>query len=147
MSCPRLHSPRHMFVKSAFKGEFPLDTWMWFYIYIFIHCYLFLFIYLKNIYFWLCWVFITMHRLSLAAESRKCTIVVVCGILLPWLLWEGSVALGFSTCPSHSPECRLSSCGTQAFFLQRVGSSQTRDQTSVPCIVRWIIAGLPAEPY
>ena len=146
MSCPRLHSPRHVFVKSGFNGEFPLDTWKGFYLYI--YSLLFIFIHLfKNIYFWLCWVFITMHRLSLAAESRKCTIGVVCGILLPWLLWEVSVALGFSSCPSQSPECRLSSCGTQAFSLQRVGSSQTRDQTSVPCIVRQITAGLPAEPY
>ena len=41
--------------------------------------YLFIVIYF---YFWLCWVFITVHRLSLVVASRNYTLVVVCRLPL-----------------------------------------------------------------
>ena len=34
------------------------------------------------IYFWLCWVLIVAHRLSLAAVSRSCSLNKVCGLLI-----------------------------------------------------------------
>ena len=33
------------------------------------------------IYFWLPWVFMAAHRLSLVAASRDCSLVAVCGLL------------------------------------------------------------------
>ena len=33
------------------------------------------------VYFWLCWVFIAGHGLSLVAASRGCFLVVMCGLL------------------------------------------------------------------
>ena len=38
----------------------------------------------KIIYFWLCWVFIAVYRLSLFAASRGYSLVAVCGFLLWW---------------------------------------------------------------
>ena len=74
--------PDTMFVKGGFKGEFPFNTWTLFYL--FTYSLLFIFIHLfKNIYFWLCGVFITVHRLSLIVASRNYTLVAVCGLLLP----------------------------------------------------------------
>ena len=35
------------------------------------------------IYFWLCWVFIAIHRLSLVAVSGGYFLGVVCGLLFP----------------------------------------------------------------
>ena len=34
------------------------------------------------IYFWLHWVFVTVHRLSLVAESASYSLVAVCGLLI-----------------------------------------------------------------
>ena len=66
--------------------------------------------------FWLCWVF-AVHRLSLTAMSRSCSLVVVPGLLL------------------------LQSTGSRAWLTglvapRHVGSSQTRDGTCVPNIGR-----------
>ena len=33
-------------------------------------------------YFWLCWVFLAAHGLSLVVESRGCSLVVVRGLLI-----------------------------------------------------------------
>ena len=71
----------------------------------------------KNIYFWLCSVFITLHRFSLAAASRNFTIFVVCGILLPWLLLlqqENALWLLGSVVAPHS----LQSVGSVAVALR-----------------------------
>ena len=63
-------------------------------------------VFLKNIYyfyFWLCWVFITACRLSLAAANRGCSLVAVYGLLIA----------GASLVVEHRlSACRLSSCGT-----------------------------------
>ena len=53
------------------------------------------------IYLWLCWVFIALHRLSLVAESRACSLLAVRGplIVVASLVAEhGSRACGFSSC-------------------------------------------------
>ena len=69
--------------------------------------------------FWLHWVFTCVCELSLAALSRGLLFVVACGALI--------------TAASHSSlralEPGLSSCGAR-----HVESSQTRDQTQIPCI-------------
>ena len=58
--------------------------------------YLFLFIY-----FWLCWVFVAAHGLSLVAVSRGYSSLRCVGLSLRWLLllWSmGSRRAGFSNC-------------------------------------------------
>ena len=71
------------------------------------------------IYFWLCWVFIAAHGLSLVLESGA---TLHCGEQASVL-----VACGFSSCGAWfvAPAC--------------VGSSWTRDQTVSPCIGRQIL--------
>ena len=86
----------------------------------------FLFIY-KFIYFWLHWVFIAAHGLSLVVVSRDyyllwcvasyCSGFSCCGT---WALgaWASVVvAPGFSSCGLWALEHRLSICGTQAQLL------------------------------
>ena len=85
----------------------------------------FLFFFNVLIYFWLSWVFIAAHGLSLVAASRGYSPGAVGGLPLlqslgsraqvQWLWLTGLVA------------------------LQRVGSSQTGDGTHVPCIGRQIL--------
>ena len=77
--------------------------------------------FLKNIYlfiyFWLRWVFIAAHRLSLVAVSRGYSSLRCAGFSLQWLLLlqsTGSRHAGFSSCDSRALECRLSSCGARA---------------------------------
>ena len=63
-----------------------------------------------SFYFWLRWVFVAAHRLSLAAVSGS-------HFLLRWLLllWStGSRCTGFSSCGSQVLERRLNSCGARA---------------------------------
>ena len=43
------------------------------------------------IYLWLCWVFVAVHRLSLVAVSRGCSLVVVFG---PLIVLASLVVLG-----------------------------------------------------
>ena len=74
-----------------------------------------LFIYLF-IYFWLPWVFVAVHRLSLVAGSKVCSSLLCVGLLW-WLLLlrsTGSRCAGFSSCGSQALERRLNSCGTRA---------------------------------
>ena len=69
------------------------------------------------IYFWLRWVFIAAHRLSLVAASGDYSLLWCVGFSLQWLLllWStGSRRVGFSSCGSQALERRLSSCGTRA---------------------------------
>ena len=95
----------------------------------FTHCWLIffflinLFIYLF-IYFWLRWVFVAAHGLSLVVV-RGLLFVVVCGLIIAVAsLCCGArslgmrasvvVACGLSSCSSWAPGHRLSSCGAQA---------------------------------
>ena len=81
-------------------------------------------IFLRFIYFWLCWVFIAAHRLSLVAASRGYSSLWCAGFSLRWLLLCGAralgarasvvVARGLSSCGSRALERRLSSCGARA---------------------------------
>ena len=67
------------------------------------------------IYFWLHWVFVAVHGLSLVAASRGYSSLQCAGFSLQWLLllWNtGSRHAGFSSCGSWALERRLSSCGT-----------------------------------
>ena len=73
------------------------------------------------IYFWLCWVFIAAHRLSLVATSGCYTSLQCVGFSLWWLLLlqsTGSRCVGFSSCGLQALACRLSSCGTRAQLLR-----------------------------
>ena len=82
-------------------------------------------------FFWLHLVFIAVHRLSLVAVSRDCSLLQSAGFSLRCLLWlwsTGSRCTGFS------------SCGAWAQELWCMGlSSWTRDRTRVPCIGRRIL--------
>ena len=72
------------------------------------------------LYFWLCWVFVAAHRLSLAAASRGHSLLQCMGLLLWWLLLlqsTGSRSVVFSSCGSWALERRLSSCGAWAQLL------------------------------
>ena len=80
------------------------------------------------IYFWLLWVFVAAHGLSLVAASGGYSFVAVRGILIAVAsLCCGAralgmrasvvVARGLSSCGSRALERRLSSCGTWALLL------------------------------
>ena len=80
------------------------------------HTYLFFKNYLF-IYFWLCWVFVALCGLSLAAVSGGYSSLRCAGFSLQWLLLlqsTGSRCAGFSSCSLQALERRLSSCGAQA---------------------------------
>ena len=96
------------------------------------------------------WVFFLLHRvfiaalgLSLVAGSRGYSLSQCEGFSPQWLLlqWStGSRHTSFSNCSPQAQELGLSNCGTWALVaLQPVGFSQTRDQTGVPCIARWLL--------
>ena len=78
--------------------------------------------------FWLHWVFIATHSLSLVVESR--------GALVLWCTgsktWASVVTSQVLECGSVVVAHRLS-CAPQ-----HVGSSQNRDWTNVPRIGRWV---------
>ena len=66
----------------------------------FSHLFIYSFIYFINlfIYFWLCWVFVAVHRLSLVVPSRSYSSLRCTGFSLRWLflLWStGSRSAGF----------------------------------------------------
>ena len=76
----------------------------------------------KIMYFWLYWVFIASHGLSLVAASRGYSSLWCAGFSLRWLLLLQRIDLryagfsscspGLSSCSSRALERRLSSCGT-----------------------------------
>ena len=80
---------------------------------IFIH-----FLFLKFTYFWLHWVFVAAHGLSLVTVNRAYFLFSVCGFLIV----------------AASPVQCMGSVAPQ-----QVESSRTRDQTDVPCIGRGIL--------
>ena len=94
------------------------------------------FIYLF-IYFWLRWVFVAVHRLSLVAASRGYSSLRCAGFSLWWILlvWStGSRHVGFSRCGTWAQQL----WHTGLVAPQHVGSSRTRARTCVPCIGRRI---------
>ena len=96
--------------------------------------YLLLFFFLNFIYFyfWLLWVFLAAHRLSLVAASGGCSSLRCAGFLLPWpLLW--------STGSRHTGSAVVARRLTGLVAPRHVGSSWTRPQTPVPCVGRRIL--------
>ena len=77
----------------------------------------------------LCWFFIAAHGLSLVVVSGGYTLLCV-GFSLRWLLdaEQGCRCLG-SVIAVH----------LSLAALRHMGSSWTGDETSVPCIARWIL--------
>ena len=76
--------------------------------------YSFLKIYL---FFWLRWVFVAAHGLSLVLVSGGYSSLQCAGFSLQWLLLLrsiGSRSTGFSSCGTRALERRLSNCGAQA---------------------------------
>ena len=66
-------------------------------------------------YFWLCWVFVAAHRISLVAASGGYSLLQCtgCSSLVDEQGLQGpqasvGAALGLSSCPSQALECRLS---------------------------------------
>ena len=111
--------------------------------------YFYKFIYLY-IYFWLYQVFVAVCRLSLVAASRGYSLLWCTDFSLQWLLllWSmGSRRMGFSSCGMQAQQLWLTGSRAQVQQLwcmglvapRHVGSSQTRDQTHVPCIGRQIL--------
>ena len=96
----------------------------------------FLFNFLKFIYFWLYWVFSTVHGFSQVvaiggSSSLRCV----------------DFSLGFSYCWAQALGSCVSSCSTQAqnlwftglVLLRHVEFSWIRDQIPVPCISRQVL--------
>ena len=97
------------------------------------------------IYFWLCWVFVAAHRLSLVVgvgATLRCSAWAShcggfsCGARAPGARPSVVVVRGLSSCGSWALERRLSSCLAAP---RHVGSSRTRARTRVPCIGRQIL--------
>ena len=69
------------------------------------------------LFFWLHYIFVVVHGLSLVAASGGYSLLWCAGFSLWWLLLlrsMGSRCAGFSSCGSWALEHRLSSCGTWA---------------------------------
>ena len=109
----------------------------------------YLFIYLF-IYFWLSWVFVAVHRLSLVVASGGYSLLRCAGFSLLCLLLlrsTGSRRAGFSSCGTWAQQLWLTGSRAQTQQLRRmglvaprhVGSSWTRARTRVPCIGRRIL--------
>ena len=84
-----------------------------------------LFFFLVNLfifyfYFWLHWVFVAAHGLSLVVLSGGYSLLWCVGFSLRWLLVaeHGLQAHGLSSCGSRALERRLSSCGARAQLLR-----------------------------
>ena len=77
----------------------------------------FLNLFILFIYFWLRWVFIAAHGLSLAVAIGGYSSLRCAGFSLQWFVLlqsTGSRRAGFSSCGMRALECRLSSCGARA---------------------------------
>ena len=98
----------------------------------------FFFLIYLYIYFWLCWVFVSVRGLSLVAASGGHSSSRCAGLSLsrPLLLRSTSSRRAGSVVVAHGPS-RSAACGI--FPPRHVGSSQTRAQTRVPCIGRQIL--------
>ena len=90
------------------------------------------------IYFWLRWIFVAAHGLSLVMESGGYASLQCAGFSLWWLLLlqsTGSRRTGFSSCGTQSQYLWC----TGLFAPWHVGSSRTRARACVPCIGRRIL--------
>ena len=113
-------------------------------VFFFINLFIYLFIFV-------CIGSLLLHvSFSLIAASRGQSLLWCTGFSLWWplLLWSmGSRHAGFSSCGTRAQQLWLVSSRAQAQQLwhmglvapQHVESSQTRAQTLVPCIGRWIL--------
>ena len=68
-------------------------------------------------------------------------LIAVASLVAEAGLWGAQASVvaahGLSSCGSWAPERRLSSCGARGLVAPpHVGSSWTRDQINVPCILR-----------
>ena len=90
----------------------------------------FVFLFCFVLFFWLCWVLFAAHGLSLIV-SAEYSLLRQAGF--PWG--------GFSHCRAqYSLWCGLQQLWCIVLLaLQHMESSCNRDQTSVPCIGRWIL--------
>ena len=88
------------------------------------------------IYFQLHWVFIAVCGLSLVAVSEGYFLVAVRGLLIA--MTSLAVEHGFWS-PQASVVMATVSLKFRLVSLKQVESSQTRDQTGVLCIARWIL--------
>ena len=103
-------------------------------LYFFSHPYLwsFFFFYLINllIYFWLCWVFVSVRGLSVVVASGGHSSSRWAGLSLSWPLLLGAQA----------PDAQAQQLWLMGLVAPRhVGSSQTRARTRFPCIDRQIL--------
>ena len=94
-------------------------------------------------YFWLCWVFVAVHGLSLVAVSRGYSSLLCAGFSLRWLLLllsTGSRHVGFSSCGTRAQQLWLTGSRAQAQQLWHTGpvaSGIFPDQGSEPCPPQW----------
>ena len=77
------------------------------YVYVFFRlCYIILFVC-----FWLCWVSVAVHGLSLVVQSGGCS---PWGMPVSLAVEQGSRCMGFGSCGSGALACRLNRCGARA---------------------------------
>ena len=91
-----------------------------------------LFVFNLFIYFWLCWVFVSVHGLSLVAASGGHSSSQCAGLSLsrPLLLWSTGSRRAGSAIAAHGPSCSTA-CGIFP------------DQGSNPCPLHW---GADSQP-
>ena len=94
-------------------------------LFLFFNKFIYLFIYLF-IYFWLCWVFVSVRRLSLVAASGGYSSLQCAGFSLSWLLllWSTGSTRAGSVVVAHGLSCSAA-CGIFP------------DQGSNPCPLHW----------
>ena len=93
------------------------------------------------IYFWLHWVFVGAWAFSNCSEQgllSSCSVWAFSWRWLPCLLSMGSRPCRLPSCVFRALEQGSVGVAHALSFLRRVGSSQVRDQTCVPCSERWI---------
>ena len=132
-----IHLPLLSFYLSSFTHHLPIILFVILFSaslshFVLIHGHILRFLKYLFIYFWLRWVFVAAHGLSLVAASGGYSLWWCAGFSLQWLLLLPSmgsrhagfrscgmgapvvVACGFSSCGSRVLEHRLSSCATRA---------------------------------
>ena len=97
----------------------------------------------KNVFTFGCAGSLLLHRLSLAAASRGCSPVAVCGLLIAVASLDAELGLEgtwaqWSWLPGSGVQAHWFGC-TGLVALRHVGSSQTRDLTCFSCIGRRIL--------
>ena len=98
---------------------------------------IYVFVYMSYL-FLVAWVFVAASRLSLAAESGRCSLLWCAGFSRQWLLLlqsTGSRHVGFRSCSTWAQWLRH----MDLIALWNVGSSRVRDWTFVPWIIKQIL--------